>query len=374
MRIKLDKSTANTLRSIRSSKGRNIVEIAIEIGEDPATFFEGQDWSGLDLRSCNLSGISFADAKMDGVILYEDQLETVRRSGPASLLQPSVIERVRSPVAKEEYAPLRESRSAEKKRSQSKTLAPLLREAVWDQHLKVLLKEDQHKFFFLDVGDKGPSWNAKNLSEDFKRLFSKEHRPKYAGLLRVAQGEAESLPTLLKLHVCLKAYCGHSSARYSKELKKDGWENGLPENSVIPCLYILDRKRSTSFAKDKNGVPELPKRVFDHIMMDVEDGELGEYLAKNCGSSDGLEVEHSLRSNSIDGTKRREIRVTSKIARGVVDFLNSKNKSEKVLELKHVFVWGPTRGEGRGRKTKAMSLANGNVLPTVEEAIDYPSF
>lgn len=374
MRVKLDTATANALRSIRSSKGRNIVEIAIEIGEDPATFFEGQDWSGLDLRSCNLSGVSFADATMDRVTLYEDQLEAVRRSGPASLLQPSVFQRVQSSVAEEEHLPLRRSRSAKVKRTQSKIISSLLREAIWEQHLKIMLKEDRHDFFFVDVGEDGPSWNARRLSDDFKTLFAKSHRPGYRTLLEISKNEPVSLPDILKLHVCLESYMTHGSARYRSELKEMGWDMGLPENSVVPCLYILDRKRSMSFAKEKNGVPELPKLVFDHIMRDVEIDELGKHLAESCGSLDGGLVAELMVAHSINGTKTKEVRVTSKIARGVVDFLNSKNESEKALELKHVFVWAPTRGEGRGRKTKAMSLANGNVLPTVKEAIDYPSF
>lgn len=264
--------------------------------------------------------------------------------------------------------------TADSKSAPAEVLNSALREAVWKQHAKVLLKEDQHDFFFVDVGEDGPSWNARRLSDDFKGLFAKSHRPRYRTLLNISQGLPVALPNLVKLHACVKSYCSHGSAKYSGALEQDGWQDGLPQNSVVPCLYILDRKRSTSFAKDKNGVPELPKRVFDYIMKDVEDGELGEYLGKKCGSSDGLEVEHSMRNNCIDGTNTREIRVTSKIARGVVDFLNTKNKSEKVLEVKHVFVWGPARGEGKGRRTSALPLTAGNVLPSIEEAVDYPTF
>lgn len=258
--------------------------------------------------------------------------------------------------------------------SKKKVLKSALREDVWDNHLKLCMEEDQHNFFFVDTGNGGPSWNAKNLSEDFKRLFSKEHRPKYQRLLKVAKGEAESLPTLLKLHVCLKAYCKHASAKYVKELKKDGWENGLPENSVVPCLYILNRQRTTSFGRDDNGHANLPNtKVFDHMMADIEYGELGRYLSEVCGSPDGLEAEDRMRRHCIDGTKERELRVSSKIACGVVNFLNSKNPPKK-LDIRHLFVWSPIRGEGKGRKTNVLTIENGNVLPTVEEAVPYPTF
>jgi len=72
--------------------------MAREIGEDPARFFEGEDWSGLDFRPCDLTGVSFARAIMDDVILYDDQYKLVSASEPRSLRTPKIYKRPSIPA------------------------------------------------------------------------------------------------------------------------------------------------------------------------------------------------------------------------------------------------------------------------------------
>lgn len=372
MRIKLDKSTANKIKSIRSSKGRNIVEIAREIGEDLGSFFEGGDWRGLDLRSCDLTGVSFAQANLDDVTVYEDQVTQIRNSDPASFKRVRVVSRPN--VYEHEYADASESKAERGGGHVLDDFHGLLRERIRKKHLSLCLKDDNYDFFFVDLGDDGPSWNARRLRDDFERLFAKSHCPKYRTLLNVSRGEPVSISEIQKLDKCVKSYVKHSSAKYVWELEKDGCADGLPRNSVVPCLYILNRTKSRSFGRNRDGTPEVPKKVFDYLMSSIPEGELGVFLSRECGSHDGLSVEEIMRSYSIDGTKNREVRVTSKIAYGVVNFLNSMNPGKQQIELQHLFVWSPARGEGKGRRTKAMSLANGNVLPSLSEAVDYPNF
>lgn len=85
MTFKLNPKTSAQIRKLRASKAPTIIEMAREIGEDPSTFFEGEDWSGLDLRPCDLNGVSFARATLDDITAFDDQIATIRQTGPASL-------------------------------------------------------------------------------------------------------------------------------------------------------------------------------------------------------------------------------------------------------------------------------------------------
>ena len=103
MTFKLDPHACQQIRTLLSSNASTIVEMAQEIGADPKTFFEGEDWSNLDLRPCDLNGISFAGAVMDGVTVYPDQERAIRVTKPKSMSKVVLIERqgVRTPVNKD---------------------------------------------------------------------------------------------------------------------------------------------------------------------------------------------------------------------------------------------------------------------------------
>jgi len=93
MGFRLTKTTANALKTIRESKSTNVVDMALEIGADPTTFFEGGDWSGLDLRDCELNGVSFRGAIIDGVKVYADQYKMIMLSEPNFCSKPIVTPR-----------------------------------------------------------------------------------------------------------------------------------------------------------------------------------------------------------------------------------------------------------------------------------------
>ena len=85
MTIKLDMKGSSQLRTLRRSTANDMVSMCREIGEDPATYFESEDWSGLDLRGCDLNGVSFKGAVMDRVTITPEQEQIVRASNPRSM-------------------------------------------------------------------------------------------------------------------------------------------------------------------------------------------------------------------------------------------------------------------------------------------------
>ena len=90
MTLKLDPASAKQIRTLCVTEAPTIIEMAREIGVDIGEFFKGEDWSGLDLRPCDLSGVSFAGAVMDGVVIYDDQLGMIVATGPRSMSLPVV--------------------------------------------------------------------------------------------------------------------------------------------------------------------------------------------------------------------------------------------------------------------------------------------
>ncbi len=85
MTFKLDPEAVRQIRVLLETRAPTIIEMAQEIGADPATFFEGEDWSGLDLRPCNLFGVSFRNSTLDGVIVYKDQAKMIKATKPKSM-------------------------------------------------------------------------------------------------------------------------------------------------------------------------------------------------------------------------------------------------------------------------------------------------
>jgi len=85
MKIDIDKVTISKIKIVLASSSENIIDMAIEIGEDVFSFFEGGDWSDLDLRECELDGVSFSGSILDGAILYEDQLPIIKKTNPRSI-------------------------------------------------------------------------------------------------------------------------------------------------------------------------------------------------------------------------------------------------------------------------------------------------
>lgn len=94
MSFKLDPQSARQIRAILASDKSNIIEMALEIGENPATFFEGEDLSDLDLTGCDLSNISFCDANMNGVTVTQDQADAIKKTKPGSMAGIVVLERI----------------------------------------------------------------------------------------------------------------------------------------------------------------------------------------------------------------------------------------------------------------------------------------
>lgn len=93
MPLAIDKESISKIRTLQGSEAETIVEMAREISADPSKFFQFEDWSGLDLRSCDLTGISFFGAIMDNVLIYRDQFHLIEETGPKSFKQPKIFER-----------------------------------------------------------------------------------------------------------------------------------------------------------------------------------------------------------------------------------------------------------------------------------------
>ena len=83
MSFRLDPASARQIRTLLTSDAPDMIAMCREIGEDPAVFFEGEDWSDLDLTQSDLTGVSFHDAVMDRVRVTAAQAAMIRATGPA---------------------------------------------------------------------------------------------------------------------------------------------------------------------------------------------------------------------------------------------------------------------------------------------------
>ena len=91
--LRLDAASSKKIGTLLTTEAQNIVEMAKELREDLSTFFQWEDWSELDLRSCDLTGVSFHGANLDGVIVYADQLELIKATQPASIKGATLFDR-----------------------------------------------------------------------------------------------------------------------------------------------------------------------------------------------------------------------------------------------------------------------------------------
>lgn len=93
MPLKLDRKTMDLIRKVSHSDAANIIDMAKELGLDITTFFENEDWSGLDLRSCDLTGVSFKAADLSEISVYDDQLTSILATEPRRIDDPVVFQR-----------------------------------------------------------------------------------------------------------------------------------------------------------------------------------------------------------------------------------------------------------------------------------------
>ena len=93
MTLKLDRKSIDQIKLLRASQAPTMIEMARDIGEDPATFFEGGDWSQLDIRPCDVRGVSFADAILNNIEVYDDQIDLILSTNPRRVLDPIVYSR-----------------------------------------------------------------------------------------------------------------------------------------------------------------------------------------------------------------------------------------------------------------------------------------
>ncbi|MBY5741053.1 pentapeptide repeat-containing protein [Rhizobium leguminosarum] len=61
------------------------VSLVRQAGLDPAQFFEGGNWEGMDLRDSDVTGVSFRSADLTGACLYRDQYDIIRQTKPRTL-------------------------------------------------------------------------------------------------------------------------------------------------------------------------------------------------------------------------------------------------------------------------------------------------
>lgn len=91
MKIPLDSQTVQKISDVLDSNEMSIVQMAVDIGEDPQTFFEFGDWSGIDFRHSDISRVSFRGARLDGVKIFQSQQDLMEATNPKSMLEPQVF-------------------------------------------------------------------------------------------------------------------------------------------------------------------------------------------------------------------------------------------------------------------------------------------
>ena len=90
--IELTEQEAHAVFVIMGSRDTNLVKVVRDAGFDPSLFFEEGKWSGVDFRDTDVKGVSFRLADLSGAILYRDQLESIRKTGPRTLDKAKVQE------------------------------------------------------------------------------------------------------------------------------------------------------------------------------------------------------------------------------------------------------------------------------------------
>lgn len=93
MTIKLPHATFAVLDALEESAAENLVQMAVDIGQNPETFFEDEDWSDIDLTTSDVTGVSFRGATLDRVKLYADQWEAISMTKPKSSVGLQLIQR-----------------------------------------------------------------------------------------------------------------------------------------------------------------------------------------------------------------------------------------------------------------------------------------
>lgn len=247
----------------------------------------------------------------------------------------------------------------------------LLRERMSEQHIEACLDDKAREFFFVDFATK-PTWNAHQLFDEFERTFGNAEYPKYKRILQIHDREATSLGNVVAFHTAVVQYLGKSNRQsaISGALMQSGLGGGLPDGCVVPSLCMLDRERSWTLPTGQpNKFETVP--VVDYLMRTVTEAMLAQALTA-CGSADGGKVANELLNKSIGAKpKKKEVRVTSVLAHAVVDTFNAGNPG-RLVEVKTTFSWNPSGGQGKGRKTSAIPVEAGNVLPTAAQAKNHP--
>lgn len=90
MNFEIRKETARKIRAINNSFDLDLVSMCRQIGEDPTTFFEFGDWDDIDFRESDLTNVSFRGARLRRILVYAEQLNVIRSTDPAVLIEPSV--------------------------------------------------------------------------------------------------------------------------------------------------------------------------------------------------------------------------------------------------------------------------------------------
>lgn len=88
----LNPHRSEQVRKLKGTMSTDIISMAVEIGENPATFFEGGDWSGLDLTKTDVSRTSFCGATMNGITVFQFQFDQICATGPRSIDNAIVLE------------------------------------------------------------------------------------------------------------------------------------------------------------------------------------------------------------------------------------------------------------------------------------------
>ncbi|SFQ55736.1 Lrp/AsnC family transcriptional regulator [Donghicola eburneus] len=92
-KVSFDKEGSNAAIEIVNGDMTDPVAAVERVGLNPQEFFEGFDWSDMDFRKSDLSNVSFLGAILDGVYLYEDQLQTVLDTNPKSVKNLKIFSR-----------------------------------------------------------------------------------------------------------------------------------------------------------------------------------------------------------------------------------------------------------------------------------------
>lgn len=273
----------------------------------------------------------------------------------------------------------------------------VLRERLPAPELAALADSDLAAFI-VDLGESERGLAVEPVCAAIKSAFSDNRAPKPKELRDMLERRPLALRKVMRIDGAFREFCSaHPEADAAKTLGACGLNGGFPQRSVVPCLYMLNsntpakiqfttekRRREAKSGK----TPSVT--IFEHMLsasqLSIE--QLGEQLREKCGSLEGEELLNIMRSCAFGPrvTKMNgytgEARVSSLIAFTIWDTLKdgkimlssekgglTPGKMSDIYKFRDLFTFNPAKGSQK--RSRAVLESDGNVLPSIAQAVDY---